>query len=773
MAFEPLFRKIDAIGDDRKDVFDDSSDALGAGSQITGLVIRHGSYIDAIEVRYGDHWLPRHGGKGGTATVVNIPDDDYLVRVSGTFKTPYDAGTVITMIKFETKQGIIYGPYCSSNGTSFEFAANEGEQIWAFLGSTGFTKLSSRTYVLASLGVVMIPVDENRWVTVNELQSYKQQLKNCSWGQWKKRGDLDPLRGARGYSEFITEIQQLESGGIQTWIDCFDNWRNDTENLHLNPKELNSYAAKYRKPFEFWLSQSAQRFNTMRSLQYFLSPLGGERWHNLLDEMLEDLKRRKVTVEMKATLKTKEKELTDTEKKLEIAYNNTTRLQGTLDTTQTNLTKTKETLTTKENELTETIRSLNEVNKKRLRLDEESKKRKGNLKEKEKELANTIKELNGANEKGIRLDNEIEKLIGILNTTKKALEKEIKAAATAADAAAKKLNDAQQEAEAAKELAAKLAAKKLRAEKNKAARAADAATEKFNKAQHDAEVARDLAATTAAQTLQAEKDRAARAADAATKKFNYAQKKAEEDKKAAAELAATNLNKANAQRDWQKKKWELIQDKDLLMVLPLGGDTKTEALDYSGNKHDFSLSKAPDRLISPTIIIEDGMIGLTVEAMIWCSAEVTELNLVTVNLEGIEISMGMIKEGQMFLRYDDKKLINYASEEKYIPADQWVPWVFQLKLNSTKGNSTNSFWLPNFHTTTGVFKGHKKDGLPGNHPISGDIALPPAVKNLSIQIAHSGSSKGKIKIKNLRVYNRVLSQTEIDKNLAIEVPESN
>ena len=153
------------VGVDQNDTFDDTSEALASGSPITRLVVRHGSYIDAIEVAYGGLQMPRHGGDGGSAAVpIDLPSDDYLIRVSGYWADPYDAGTVITGIEFETKRGAKYGPFNSGTQPGhqrFDFAASDGEQILAFFGSSGLTIKRGPTVALASLGVT---------VTANQLR---------------------------------------------------------------------------------------------------------------------------------------------------------------------------------------------------------------------------------------------------------------------------------------------------------------------------------------------------------------------------------------------------------------------------------------------------------------------------------------------------------------------------------------------------------------------------------------------------------------------------
>jgi hypothetical protein len=50
MTPEPILRKLETAGEDRKDVFDDSNLAMVAGAPITGLIVRHGSYVYAIAV---------------------------------------------------------------------------------------------------------------------------------------------------------------------------------------------------------------------------------------------------------------------------------------------------------------------------------------------------------------------------------------------------------------------------------------------------------------------------------------------------------------------------------------------------------------------------------------------------------------------------------------------------------------------------------------------------------------------------------------------------
>ena len=95
--------------------------------EITDIWIRHGSIVDAIQVRYrfSDgrlQTMPRRGGTGGGISHVSIPQGGKIMGLSGgiTYLTGDNYGTVITQLRIlvlDAEEHLqIYGPF----GSGFE-----------------------------------------------------------------------------------------------------------------------------------------------------------------------------------------------------------------------------------------------------------------------------------------------------------------------------------------------------------------------------------------------------------------------------------------------------------------------------------------------------------------------------------------------------------------------------------------------------------------------------------------------------------------------------
>jgi hypothetical protein len=142
--------------------FDDSPIVGAAGSPpISQLVVRSGEVLDAIQATntgtFAGHpvkyTLPGHGGTGGDAATVVIPQGDGLVEVSG-YTGIWSGQACVLQITLTTRGGRVFGPYGTMNGASspvpFHFTAPQGQSIVAFSGST---VSGGATDIIASLGV--------------------------------------------------------------------------------------------------------------------------------------------------------------------------------------------------------------------------------------------------------------------------------------------------------------------------------------------------------------------------------------------------------------------------------------------------------------------------------------------------------------------------------------------------------------------------------------------------------------------------------------------
>jgi YVTN family beta-propeller protein len=110
------------------------SDAVPAGHVLTGVNLRAGWWVDAIQGRGTPANLPFHGGEGGNLITVSWPSREYLVRIHGRI----GAGGVVSRISFVTNTGRSYGPYGSGLGqgalTNFSFTVPTGHRVYGFVG---------------------------------------------------------------------------------------------------------------------------------------------------------------------------------------------------------------------------------------------------------------------------------------------------------------------------------------------------------------------------------------------------------------------------------------------------------------------------------------------------------------------------------------------------------------------------------------------------------------------------------------------------------------
>lgn len=107
-------------------------DEVTGPDQLTGLTVRHGAWIDAVQLHTEAGDLPRRGGLGGQSTTVPLGVGDAIVEVFGTTDGEY-----VTALGVRTATGRTYGPYGGGHGEGFSLAAPAGEVIVGLHGRSG------------------------------------------------------------------------------------------------------------------------------------------------------------------------------------------------------------------------------------------------------------------------------------------------------------------------------------------------------------------------------------------------------------------------------------------------------------------------------------------------------------------------------------------------------------------------------------------------------------------------------------------------------------
>ncbi len=121
--------------------FDDGAGALDRGARLTRIEIHSGGIIDGVRLHYrgadgGAFSSAVHGGGGGLTRTIELADDEYLTRVSGSWGTSANWGTTIAHLEFGTNRrprAARYGARIPAKNT-FEFAAPGGGEIVGFHG---------------------------------------------------------------------------------------------------------------------------------------------------------------------------------------------------------------------------------------------------------------------------------------------------------------------------------------------------------------------------------------------------------------------------------------------------------------------------------------------------------------------------------------------------------------------------------------------------------------------------------------------------------------
>lgn len=99
--------------------------------KISQLTIRHGKYVDAIDVVYGTTKAPQHGGNGGGADTISLANDENIIAVTGRSGIYLDQIQIVTMDA--NKKIRQYGPYGGNGGGAFYVIGD----IQGFFGRSG------------------------------------------------------------------------------------------------------------------------------------------------------------------------------------------------------------------------------------------------------------------------------------------------------------------------------------------------------------------------------------------------------------------------------------------------------------------------------------------------------------------------------------------------------------------------------------------------------------------------------------------------------------
>lgn len=110
------------------------SDDLTETQALVSIIVRHGTYVDAIQASWElvdgtTRQGTQHGGNGGTPETIELQSGEYITRVAGR------SGTYVDQLTFQTNLGNSYGPYGGNGGATFEIPRLP--QVGGFFGRSG------------------------------------------------------------------------------------------------------------------------------------------------------------------------------------------------------------------------------------------------------------------------------------------------------------------------------------------------------------------------------------------------------------------------------------------------------------------------------------------------------------------------------------------------------------------------------------------------------------------------------------------------------------
>lgn len=112
-------------------LFDDR-DQVPPGTRITGVTVRSGTRIDAIQMVLASGTLTAHGGGGGTRVAFTLGANEYLTSIEGR------SGTRVDSLRMRTNTGRPSAWFGASGGSAnYAVSAPAGYEIFAFFGRAG------------------------------------------------------------------------------------------------------------------------------------------------------------------------------------------------------------------------------------------------------------------------------------------------------------------------------------------------------------------------------------------------------------------------------------------------------------------------------------------------------------------------------------------------------------------------------------------------------------------------------------------------------------
>ena len=144
--------------------------------RISGMIIRSGDIVDAIQLIYEDHSVSRHlnhvflGGlffrmpeirgimfgndMGGGVHQISFEENDTLASISGKYGVGYWDKNVLSKLYIHTRLGKTYGPYgdLDAGGKDFELKVPEGSSFRGIFGSAYMDKKKGN---VADIGLVV------------------------------------------------------------------------------------------------------------------------------------------------------------------------------------------------------------------------------------------------------------------------------------------------------------------------------------------------------------------------------------------------------------------------------------------------------------------------------------------------------------------------------------------------------------------------------------------------------------------------------------------
>lgn len=207
VSTQPATTQLGPVGATTSNQFNDWPQASTLGP-LTGLVVRYGEVIDAIQAIYGNVSLPSHGGTGGKPSQVQFAGEP-IVTIKG-FTGNYFGALQVVQLTFLTIHGKQIGPFGSmanvTNPQPFTLTAPNNEVVAAFFGSI-VTHTDGTTY-LSSLGATAVEVLQKEGT-----QGPFGGFNTSTFNDWPAAQYLGPIRGLTIWSGGVIDALQASYNG--------------------------------------------------------------------------------------------------------------------------------------------------------------------------------------------------------------------------------------------------------------------------------------------------------------------------------------------------------------------------------------------------------------------------------------------------------------------------------------------------------------------------------------------------------------------------------